>query len=106
MRIEADLEIFGKKSILIQAIMNLVDNAVDAIVEREEEATEKNWIGVIAVSYTHLIWAWRNTRSWAAQSCAMSRRIWDKAGVIRVWYIGSKVHRKGAAKQGDGGGDR
>lgn len=40
-RIEADLEIFGKKSILIQAIMNLVDNAVDAIVEREEEATEK-----------------------------------------------------------------
>ncbi|MBD9157030.1 MAG: sensor histidine kinase, partial [Lachnospiraceae bacterium] len=42
-RIEADLEIFGKKSILIQAIMNLVDNAVDAIVEREEEATEQNY---------------------------------------------------------------
>lgn len=69
-RIEADLEIFGKKSILIQAIMNLVDNAVDAIVEREEEATEKNWIGVIEIEG-------RET----ADGIILS--VWDNAGGIQ-----------------------
>ncbi len=69
-RIEADLEIFGKKSILIQAIMNLVDNAVDAIVEREEETTEKNWIGVIEIEG-------RET----ADGIILS--VWDNAGGIK-----------------------
>ena len=50
--------------------MNLVDNAVDAIVEREEETTEKNWIGVIEIEG-------RET----ADGVILS--VWDNAGGIK-----------------------
>ena len=83
-RIEADLEIFGKKSILIQAIMNLVDNAVKASKEGRK------------------IWIRADERELSVRDEGKGIPLEDLARVTEAFYMVDKARARSAGSVGLG----